>query len=143
MGIEEAIAGLRVVRRFEDRPLATEDLDAIIAWRSFMSPGCSMPTLQRWRRVDADRVAASPPRLVCRSVTPDLAHRLKNSSTTAGLRDDVIGRGRQTKGRVPRCRGSGTHRIGNSSLAAVRSCALLRRPWRSRLSVNSLPDPRF
>ena len=31
MGIEEAIAGLRVVRRFEDRPLADEDLNAIIA----------------------------------------------------------------------------------------------------------------
>ena len=30
MGIAEAIRGLRVVRAIEDRPLAGEDLDAII-----------------------------------------------------------------------------------------------------------------
>ena len=45
MGIGAAIAGLRVVRAFEDRPLAKEDLDAII--RAGRRAGSSKNE-QRW-----------------------------------------------------------------------------------------------
>lgn len=45
MGIEEAIAGLRVVRRFEERPLAKEDLDVILRAGQRAS---SSKNQQRW-----------------------------------------------------------------------------------------------
>ena len=58
MGIAEAIAGLRVVRAFEDRPLTGEDLDAII--RAGRRAGSSK-NQQRWAFVvitERDRLRA-------------------------------------------------------------------------------------
>lgn len=58
MEIETAIAGLRVVRTFENRPLAAEDLDAII--RSGRRAGSSK-NQQRWAFVvitERDRLRA-------------------------------------------------------------------------------------